>query len=110
MSAIPRPPLRRVTALAVAASILASGCSSSVAGLYRSEDGTKTLELAEDGRFAFDFGHAAAELGPGSALLTGRYETDDGSVRLVHRGRPIMELRVQGDELVMEDGTVLVPL
>ncbi len=104
-----RRPLRRAAALAAAVAILAAGCSSSsVAGLYGSEDGTKTLELAEDGRFAFDFGHALAELGSGSALVVGRYEIAGQRIKLFHRGRVVITLRVEGDHLVMEDGTVLV--
>ncbi|HEX2032147.1 MAG TPA: hypothetical protein VHL78_12245 [Actinomycetota bacterium] len=98
----------RTATLALALVLVGTACGGSVAGLYRSEASLKTLELSDDGTFRLDLGVAAAELAEGPIVLEGRYEVEDGTIRLFHEGNVIDEGTVKGDRVVLENNGVLV--
>lgn len=84
--------------------LLATACAGGVDGVYGSEDGTKTLELRDDGTFRYDLGPVAVELAEGPIVLNGRYEVEQDRIRLLHDGEVIDEGTIEGDRLVLNNG------
>lgn len=96
--------LGRLLPVALSVALLATACAGSVAGVYRSERGLKTLELRDDRTFRMDLGPVAAGLAEGPIVLNGRYEVQDDTIRLVHQGNVIDEGTIEGDQLVLDNG------